>query len=249
VNTTFELVKHNGVELLVYAPWWSKGIVHGMTTRALPFGTSSLGGSVNDLCLAVGATKLAMPLQCHGADLVNLSSRDYLTEALQRDGDLLRRISGDALLAPISQVLESDIMAYGVMTADCVPVIVAGDGGYLLVHAGWRGLANGIISKTTSEMSGPKEALVFACAGAHAYEVGEDVIESLKGRDAVYSEVAGSPGKYLLDIGATAARQLSRAVPSLEISISEVCTIRDTRFHSYRRDGAKAGRNVTFIVP
>jgi len=98
-------------------------------------------------------------------------------------------------------------------------------------------------------MSGPKEALVFACAGAHTYEVGDDVIESLKGRNAVYSEVAGSPGKYLLDTGATAARQLARAVPSLEISISEVCTIRDTTFHSYRRDGAKAGRNVTFIVP
>jgi len=249
VNTSFELVKHNGLELLAYAPWWSKGIIHGMTTRALSFATSSLGGSVNDLCLAVGATKLALPLQCHGSDLVNLSSRDYLTEALQRNGDLLRRVSGDALLAPGSQVLESDTIAYGVMTADCVPIIVAGDGGYLLVHAGWRGLANGIISKTISELSGPKEAVVFACAGAHTYEVGAEVLESLKGRDPVYSAIPGSPGKYLLDTGATAARQMARTVPSLSISVSEVCTISDARFHSFRRDGAEAGRNVTFVLP
>ena len=249
MNTSFDLVNHNGVELLVYTPWWSRGIIHGMTTRGLVFSTSLIDESVDKLNSAIAATKLALPLQCHGADLVKLSSRDYLAEALRKNGDLLRRVSGDALLAPISQALEFDIIAYGVMTADCVPIIVAGDGGYLLIHAGWRGLANGIISRTICELKGPKEAVVFACASANAYEVGEDVIESLKGCDAVYSELAGSPGKYLLDTGATAARQLARSVPSLSIAVSEVCTISDTRFHSYRRDGTEAGRNVTFIVP
>ena len=204
---------------------------------------------MDKLSSAIGATKLALPLQCHGAELLDLSSPEHTQQALRRDGDLLRRVSADALLAPREQVLESEVIAYGVMTADCVPVIVSGDEGYLLIHAGWRGLANGIIPKTLKRLKGAREAVVFACAGPNLYEVGEDVVEALEGCDAVYSELPESPRKYMLDTGATAARQLARAVPLLSIAISEICTINNNQMHSYRRDGLEAGRNVTFLLP
>jgi copper oxidase (laccase) domain-containing protein len=248
VNPQFELVELNGHELLVYLPWWRKGICHGQTTRSFSFRAADIRESSVALCACIGASYLALPLQSHGAELVDLSNGSVIEAALKRDGDLLRHLSGDAILTPAGQPLESTVIAYGIMTADCVPIIVASDDGYLLIHAGWRGLANGIICETIRTLGRPREVVIFAAAGGERYEVGVDVVNQI-GPAAVCVSVNGSTDKYLLDTAATAAKQIESNFTGLNVERSMRCTITDLRFHSYRRDGASAGRCVTFVVP
>jgi len=127
-----------------------------------------------------------------------------------------------------------------------VPVVMRGSLGWGIVHAGWRGLANGIVSKVASALGEVSEVAIFACAGGSVYKVGEEVIQAI-GNTAVYKH---SPnGRALLDTAETAKNQLLPFVAAERIETSGICTIVDARFHSHRRDGEVAGRSMTFVVP
>jgi copper oxidase (laccase) domain-containing protein len=248
MSPDFGLIQYQGLELLVYVPWWSTGLIHGMTTRQLSLVGAGLEGDCTVIRAAVNASYLALPLQCHGTEVVNLRTAADQCAMLERDGDLCRRASGDAVAAPLHQVEDSQVVAYGVLTADCVPIIVRGDEGYALIHAGWRGLAGGVIAAAMRYVGHPREALIFACAGSLRYEVGSDVIEAIGG-SAVFREFPESPEKYLLDTVATSIRQLSAFAPGIPTHAAAICTISDARFHSHRRDAERAGRCMTFVVP
>jgi copper oxidase (laccase) domain-containing protein len=247
IRPDFELVEHAGVTLLVYRPWWNAGVVHGMTTRQLAFSGSSFESDVVTLQEAIGVANLALPRQCHGAEVVDVRMAERHADILQSDGDLVRRVTGDAILAPARQVTTS-VTAYGVMTADCVPVIVRGENGYALIHAGWRGLANGVIAAAVAALGAPVEALIFACAGAERYQVGREVLEAI-GSTAVHAQPDPTEDRYLLDTVETSIRQLRAIAPQLAVHAARVCTLSDSRFHSHRRDGDGAGRCVSFVVP
>jgi len=253
MNSDFSFVTVDEVNLLVFTPWWQRGVIHGMTTREFDFRGDALEQSVQKLCGAIGASDLALARQCHGADLLDLRNAHSRVAMKSQYGDLIRRSEADAIAAPINQrhLSEKDaqtVTAYGVMSADCVPIIVRSADAYLLIHAGWRGLANGVISAALNHTTVALEAIVFACAGGTRYEVGAEVIEAI-GDSAVYQELAGGGGRYLLDTSATAIRQLRRSCPSIQAHSAQVCTISDHRFHSFRRDGEAAGRCVTFVLP
>lgn len=248
MSPDFGVITHQGLELLVYLPWWRSGLLHGMTTRQLSLAGAAWEGDCDVIRAAVGASHLALPKQVHGAAVVDLRSAADHRVLLERDGDLCRRVSGDAVTAPLHQLEDSKVVAYGVLTADCVPIIVGGDRGHVMIHAGWRGLAAGVIAAAIQYVGDPCEALIFASAGPARYEVRGDVIEAL-GASAVFREVLESPGKYLLDTVATSIRQLSALAPGISAHAAGVCTISDARFHSYRRDAERAGRCLTFLVP
>ena len=78
------------------------------------------------------------------------------------------------------------------------------------------------------------------------YEVGPEVVEAI-GRSA--SSRATTNGKFLLDTAETAAAQIRPFVSTEAIEQAGVCTIGDSRFHSHRRDGERAGRSITFVAP
>jgi copper oxidase (laccase) domain-containing protein len=90
------------------------------------------------------------------------------------------------------------------------------------------------------------------------YEVGGEVVEAI-GTTAVFcpADPKSSKDKFLLNLSATAAKQLSDAAPGATVVTADVCTIsasvssssgkHSPLFHSYRRDGAKSGRNLTFV--
>jgi copper oxidase (laccase) domain-containing protein len=248
VNPDFATVEHNGLELLVYRPWWEQGIVHGMTTSQL----SLVGAVAEHECTIVkrslGVSQIAFLRQCHGSDVVEFRDVVAVRRMLATDGDLIKRRSGDAIAAPVEQLLGPDVILYGVITADCVPIVVRGDDGYVLIHAGWRGLGRGVIAAGMRHLTAPREALIFASAGPDRYEVGMDVIEAI-GDSAVYRPVTPMTGKYLLDTVATSIKQLTVSLSERSVHAARVCTISETRFHSYRRDGVQSGRCVTFVVP
>lgn len=151
----------------------------------------------------------------------------------------------------------------GIVTADCVPVLAAtGDGrAVAAVHAGWRGLAAGVVANgmTALRRAGGGGSTLAAVIGPHiglcCYEVDEPVLGPLRARfgDAVDDAVrpsADRPGHWMIDLGFLVDLDLERAGVSEQQRgrIQGACTFCDPgRFHSYRRDGEQAGRLLHFI--
>jgi polyphenol oxidase len=141
-------------------------------------------------------------------------------------------------------------LALSVITADCVPVLLAGpDGQLAAVHAGWRGLVGGVIAETLKVTGGGPGWTVWIgpTIGPCCYEVGEDVAEQVRAASGPEAVVPGPGTKPHLDLAAAARRQLADAGVT-EVHSVPVCTRCDEeRLYSYRREGKGAGRNVAFI--
>jgi YfiH family protein len=133
-----------------------------------------------------------------------------------------------------------------VLTADCLPVALGTDGVVAMVHAGWRGLAAGVLEegvRAIRELGGEGEivAIVGPGAGPCCYEVGEEVHAAFGGADRIESSPSGTPLRRNIDLKAIARDRLLAAGVS-EVQDVGACTICDERFFSYRREGARAGR-------
>ncbi len=140
-----------------------------------------------------------------------------------------------------------------VMTADCLPLLLCDrEGGCVAaVHAGWRGLANGVVDASVARM-GCSPAAILAwlgpAVGSTAFELGPEVRAVLLRRDAGATDCfQPSPaGRWLADIYGLARRQL-RSAGVESIAGGHWCTYHDReRFFSYRRDGL-TGRMATLI--
>jgi YfiH family protein len=124
-----------------------------------------------------------------------------------------------------------------VLTADCLPIALGCAGAVAAVHAGWRGLAAGVLEegvRAIRELGGEDDlvAIVGPGAGPCCYEVGEEVHEAL-----------GAVHRHGLNIDLKAiARDKLLAAGVSEVNDVAACTICDERFFSYRREGARAGR-------
>ncbi len=156
-------------------------------------------------------------------------------------------------------------LALAISTADCVPVMIVhpSRGMVMGLHAGWRGVAARIIPKglLLFQEHGAKPEEVFALIGPHiqqrSFEVGEDVkaelltsaglAESSDDKDIAIS--SGKPGKYHVDLNAIVKIQLSEfSLSPDQLFDLHLDTFTDTRFHSFRRDKDKAGRQLSFVV-
>lgn len=152
--------------------------------------------------------------------------------------------SGDGL------VTQQQDLALTIVTADCVPVLLAGDRALGAVHAGWRGLATSILPRAVGRIQsspGNITAWIGPAIGPCCYEVGEDVARSVC--DASSKEIAhmGLRGRPHLDLVAAARLQLMRT-GVLAIHSVGVCTrCSPDHLWSYRRDGPGAGRNMAAI--
>ena len=140
-----------------------------------------------------------------------------------------------------------------ILTADCLPVLfVAKDGSEVAAaHAGWRGLAAGVLEATVAAMYGTPESIVAwlgPAAGPAHYEIGEEVRTAFIDHDpgAATCFTATRPGHHLIDLYGLARRRLA-AAGITTVSGGDLCTISDaTRFYSYRRDG-RTGRMATLV--
>lgn len=140
-----------------------------------------------------------------------------------------------------------------VMTADCLPILLCNRAGteVAAIHAGWRGLADGIIEKTLDKMESPPEQLlawVGPAISQQRFEVGDEVHEIFV-RDRVSAEarfIANRPGHWLCDLPGLASDILARkAVGS--VKLSGLCSFEDEhQFFSYRREKV-TGRMASLI--
>lgn len=140
-----------------------------------------------------------------------------------------------------------------VLTADCLPVLLCDASGKVVAaaHAGWRGLAAGILEATVAAMDVPGEELLAwlgPAIGPTAFEVGDDVRTAFCSieKRAETAFVPATPGKWLCDLYALARLRLA------EVGVTQVyggglCTWSDPRrFYSYRRQ-AVTGRMASLI--
>lgn len=233
------------------------GVRHGFGTRlgAAPV-TSSAGveasasasaerpqQQLGAVAAAVGvaADALFRVRQVHGARVVTVPAGGKACD--------LAVIEADALIT------DRPGTAVAVSTADCVPVLLADArrGVVAAVHAGWRGLAGGVLEATLDRLVAgwgcqPEELVVVAgpAIGREAYEVGEEVVAALGHLEGAWWRPSPDRRPHL-DLRA-AAGELLRRRGVRQYTASTHCTRRDAAlFYSYRREGSATGRQLNVI--
>ena len=132
-----------------------------------------------------------------------------------------------------------------VMVADCLPVVLAGAAAVAALHAGWRGLAGGILEEGIAALrdcgeAGPIVAALGPCARPCCYEVGDEV-------HAHFPEPSARVGDKGLDLAAVARHRL-QAAGVLELHDVGLCTMCNPRlFFSHRRDAGRTGRQAGLV--
>jgi len=145
-------------------------------------------------------------------------------------------------------------IACTIMTADCLPVLFCNRDGTRVAaaHAGWRGLAAGVLEQTVAAMQVRADELLVwlgPAIGPNAFEVGEEVRQAFVDRDPVAIQAfrpSGRAGPYLADIYRLARQRLALA-GVVAVYGGGLCTFTDRqRFYSYRRDG-QTGRFASLV--
>ena len=216
-----------------------------------PFDSFNLGGHVGDAPAAVAANRqqlrksLSLPgepywlNQIHGTTVVNLdTSPEGVPEA-------------DASITTI----EGTVCA--VLTADCLPVLFCDQAGTQVAaaHAGWRGLAAGVLEATVKSFTSPPEKIMVwmgPAIGPQAFEVGDEVRQAFCNHDPAAAEAftatkpESNEKKWLADVYQLAQQRLA-AVGVKNIYGGGRCTFTEAdEFYSFRRDG-KTGRMASLV--
>ncbi len=221
---------------------------HALFTTRAHGNLSSVGGdgaehglkSRERLREQLGVRRLLRGYQVHGATV------QRVRDAVRPDSETQPEIEADG------QATSLHGLGAIVLTADCLPVALGGDGAVAIVHAGWRGLAAGVLEegvRAVRELSGGDRkkkgagkdgerivAIIGPGAGPCCYEVGEEVHTAFGGAHRIES-----PPSRNIDLKAIARGRLLAAGVA-EVEDVGICTICDERFFSYRREGARAGR-------
>ncbi|MDE1962442.1 MAG: peptidoglycan editing factor PgeF [Xanthomonadaceae bacterium] len=140
-----------------------------------------------------------------------------------------------------------------ILTADCLPVLFHDTSGHVVAaaHAGWRGLAAGVLERTVDAMEVPRDSVrawLGPCIGAASYEIGAEVREAFLSRDPGHAAcfVPTRAGHWRCDLAGLARRVLG-AVGVGRVDGGGFDTFTDARLYSYRRDGARSGRFASLI--
>ncbi|SED81864.1 peptidoglycan editing factor PgeF [Pseudomonas kilonensis] len=219
-----------------------------VTTRAggvslAPFDSLNLGDHVGDEPAAVA------------------ENRRRLTDQFAITPAWLQQVHGIAVVeADPAQVATADAswtatpgIACTAMTADCLPVLFCNLAGTRVAaaHAGWRGLANGVLEATLDSLAVPADEILAwlgPAIGPQAFEVGPEVREAFIAQLPQAAQAfTASPnaGKFLADIYALARLRLAaRGVTA--VYGGGLCTVTDPRFFSYRRN-PRTGRFASLI--
>lgn len=219
--------------------------------------TTRLGGASR------GAyASLNLGLRCGDDEAAVRENRARLERALPQAPKWLAQVHGATVVeadrldhAPAADaaVARAPGTVCAVMIADCLPVLLCDASGttVAVAHAGWRGLAAGVVENTVAAMNVRASELVAYLGpgiGPRAFEVGAEVREAFVARDAAAAGdfTPAGAGKWLADLFGLARRALARAGVD-RVHGGGLCTYTDTaRFFSYRRDRT-TGRMAALI--
>jgi YfiH family protein len=219
-----------------------------------PFDSLNLGLHVGDDPTTVQknreALKIVLPNepiwlnQVHGTQVIDADCRNDWSDVPSAD----------------ASVTSTPGKVLAIMTADCLPVLLASSDGKVVgaAHAGWRGLAAGVIEQTVALMRSKQTqqaqtqsdiiAYLGPAIGPHAFEVGSEVRDIFIAQNpasATCFEQLKENGKYLADIYGLATLRLN-ALGVEQIQGGDECTLQNPDYFSYRRD-QQTGRMGSFI--
>lgn len=184
---------------------------------------------------ARGAHDVALVDQVHGAEV------RVVTDPT---GPLATQGRADALVTAKKGIV------LAVRTADCVPVLLAGEGCIAAAHAGWRGVAAGVLEATVRVMRELGAERIHAVIGPHigieAYEVGDEVVHGIAATGVPHEVFVQRRVRAHVDVGAAAAWQLEQL--GVRVHREPRCTFHDAGFYSHRRDGEATGRQAGVIT-
>jgi YfiH family protein len=242
------------------------GFSHGFSTRlggvsegafaSLNFGAGDEPGRVGENVRRFAAAasfepgSLRQVTQVHGARVVNAD--------LMPDDPNAREEADALFLAPGGA---SRARAVGVRIADCVPVLVATKdrGEIAAIHAGWRGVAAGVVGAALARLKGSElVAAIGPCIGSCCFEVGEEVVPQIlaaAGDDgAIVARRQPGEGegdksdKAYVDLRHAVRRQLASAGVTDVLDVPGCTRCEPERFFSFRRDGKLSGRHLAVIA-
>jgi purine-nucleoside/S-methyl-5'-thioadenosine phosphorylase / adenosine deaminase len=215
---------------------------------ATPYDTLNIGVLTDDfdeavvenrrrLAAAVGIEPSHVPigLQVHKADIA-VHESPQVPSPFAEPGSALQEVDGHVVRRPGLAPL--------VLTADCLPVALAGPGGVAMLHCGWRGLAAGIIARGAALVDATSAA-IGPGIGPCCYEVGSEVLDAFAGLGG-----EGIAMGRMLDLPEVARRLLARAGVE-RVESAGLCTFCEPGlFYSHRRDQGTTGRmgNLAWIA-
>lgn len=243
--------------VLLRADWPAPPGVRGLTTlrRGLevgesnpPFDRFNLGDRCGDEPAAVAHNREALRWIAELPGPPRWLRQVHGTRVWRfRRGDAATEVEADAAVtADAGEVL-------AILTADCLPILLCAEDGseVAAVHAGWRGLAAGIVERTLTAMRAAPERLIAwigPAAGPAHYEVGDEVRRAFTAAspEAEAAFRPTRPGHWLCDLPGLAGQRLAAAGVQ-RVYGGEACTISDPdRFYSHRRDG-RSGRMASLV--
>jgi polyphenol oxidase len=234
------------------APTWVRALSTLRTggVSVAPFGSLNLAAHVGDVPTHVAENRqrlleaARLPgepcwlTQVHGADVCDLDAADVPARGAAEADAAVTRVAGRVC---------------AILTADCLPVLLVTEDGDAVgaVHAGWRGLASGVLEAAVRGLrTDPARLLGWLgpAIGPRHFEVGPEVREALLASDpgARRVFVTNNRGRFMADLAELARRRLERLGISRIYGGGE-CTYADAdRYFSHRRDGL-TGRQATLI--
>lgn len=176
----------------------------------------------------------------------------------QTHSDIILEASPELKEADAHWTLEKK-KALFISTADCTPVMIHEkvSGKIASIHAGWRGVENQIVLKSLRSLAASIDRPVFEIwVGPHilqkSFEVQKDVLDLLLAASYASnkdSQFAKTDSGFMVDLKSVITSQISSSNLSIQSNHSlDIDTKTDLRFHSFRRDKAASGRNLSFIV-
>lgn len=196
-------------------------------------------------------------------------NRSLLTEILQLPSEpfWLKQVHSNKVIA-IEDIKQDQVLAYDasftraantvcvITTADCLPLLICNRAGTTVaaIHAGWRGLVNGVIENTINTIDeDPSQLMAWMgpAIGPTVFEVGDDVVNSFLAVNEVditaFQAKKGETHKWLANIYTLAKLRLN-ALGVNQVYGGDHCTFSDVKnFYSYRRDHGITGRMATLI--
>lgn len=121
---------------------------------------------------------------------------------------------------------------FAIKTADCLPMVIEGERGIVFLHAGWRGLANGILANDKIKSIKPKNIFIGPSINVCCFEVSEDFKDNFKGSP----NFQARENKLFFNLQEEAKLHCFNLFPGIEVRLSDECTCCNEIFHSYRRN-------------
>jgi polyphenol oxidase len=227
--------------------------------------TTRRGGAATGIASTFDLGPAQPPAGAEGKAIAE--NRRRLRELLPADPTWLHQVHGSDVVTittalsppPVADaaVTRAAAAVLAVRTADCLPLLLSDRAGSVLAvaHAGWRGLAGGVVENTLAAMRVPPAditAWIGPAIGPNAFEVGPDVVAAHCDNDGAAAAHfrPAREGKWMADLPGLARARLARA-GVVDVAGGEWCTHTDAaRFFSYRRDqGSGRMALVAWLAP